>query len=103
MAGSVKGIELLVISKRESTKKPGSGWKIRVVQWVKDGASLSVKLECGEYWTDEATNEERFKAKGFSKKDLDACKPKWGEIIGFMNNPPPVASPLTSDDADPGF
>lgn len=102
----VRAIELLVISSKASTKKEGSGWKIRVVQWAKGTTSVSVKLECGEYWRDEE-GRERFKAKGFAKRDLDACKPKWPEIMALMTTPPAIAAPEGSvpaaDPNDPGF
>lgn len=102
----VRAVELLVISVKESDKKPGSGWKIRVVQWVNGEKSVSVKLECGEFWKDEASQETRFKAKGFTKRDLEACKPFWAQIMALMTNPPavkPLDAAAAEDPEGPGF
>ena len=90
MAGNIQAIELLNVSTVDSRNKPGSGWQIRVVQWVKDGKSVGCKLESGEFWTDAASGEMRFKAKGFSAKDLDTCNPHWSKIMDLLRNPPPV-------------
>lgn len=92
-------IELLVVSSNESRNKPGSGWKTRVVQYAKAGKSISVKLETGEYWTgDDGIS--RFKAKGFTAKDLDALKPHWTAIMKLLKNPPPVVEPEAASKPD---
>ena len=96
--------ELLVIRDQKSEKKEGAGWKIRVVQYILDGVSKAVKLESGEYWVDQGTGETRYKTKGFSKRDLESCKPYWRDIMKLMDNPPPVESvqsqePDAQDDA----
>ena len=86
-------VELLVIRDTKSNNHEGCGWKIRVCQYILDGESKAVKLESGEYWVDEPTKETRFKPKGFSKKDLESCKPHWKDIIGLMTNPPAPPQP----------
>lgn len=82
--------ELLVIRDQKSEKKEGAGWKIRLCQYILDGVSKAVKLESGEYWVDQGTGQTRYKTKGFSKRDLESCKPHWKEILRLMENPPPV-------------
>jgi hypothetical protein len=89
--------ELLVIRDTKSQNHDGCGWKIRVCQYILDGESKSVKLESGEYWKDKESGETRYKTKGFSKKDLESCKPHWKEIIRLMDNPPPVESGTTGE------
>ena len=88
-----KQVELLVIRDTKSNNHEGCGWKIRVCQYILDGESKAVKLESGEYWVDQPTQETRFKTKGFSKRDLESCKPHWKEIMGLMTNPPPPPEP----------
>ncbi len=84
-------IELLVVSKRESRNKPGAGWKIRVVQYVKDNKGVSTKLEGGEYFPDQESKQERFKCKGLTAKDLDGpIREKWPQIMALLRNPPPI-------------
>jgi len=41
---TIKSRELLIITDTSSRNKPGAGYKMRVVQYYKDGKNISVKL-----------------------------------------------------------
>lgn len=92
MAADIQGIELLVLAEGRP-RDDGSTWKLRVVQWVVDGQSKSVKLEKRKFFKDEYGNLKMGKAEGFSLDDLKSCNPKWGVIADLMKNPPPVVAP----------
>lgn len=100
--------EIFVVSDTPSRNNPGAGWKIRLVQWIKEGKSVSVKLEVGEYWKDKETGEPRFKTKGLTLKDFSTISGKWKEIKPLFDNPPAVpaeaAAPADAPEEDgPGF
>jgi len=88
----IQDVELLVISSwesRDGKKKK----KTRLVQWVIDGVSKSVKLERRTFFKPEGDEDFKMgKAEGFGLKDLEACKPHWSKIIGSMRSPPPVGA-----------
>lgn len=90
--------ELLEFAKRDSRNKPGAGWKMRVVEYIKDGVSKSVKLEAGEFYPDQETKKTRFKSKGLTWRDIDTLRsidPNSGHTwitvaYNLMKNPPPI-------------
>lgn len=92
---AIQSVELLVLTSNPSRSKEGSGWKLRVVQYYKDGKSIAVKLESGEYFQGEDGGS-RFKAKGLTLKDLDALekidvstqKSLYLTVKNLMKNPP---------------
>jgi hypothetical protein len=88
--GPISSTVVLTISEKASTQKAGAGWGIWVVNYYKPGKSIACKLVAGEYWTDAATGEMRYKAKGMSARDLRACKEKWPQIMALLDNPPPL-------------
>lgn len=96
MADKLEGIELLVIAEKEVGEKY-PGWRIRVVQWVKEGASIAVHLERREFYRSEDGEIMPGKAKGFTFDDLNKCKPHWAKIIDFMKNPPEVKQTEAQD------
>jgi len=98
----MKDLTLLVVSDWKS-KDGDKQAQIRVVQWVKDGKSVSAALEKREFYMDEEGTLKMGKAKGFSARDLDACKPLWANIMALLRNPPPVATEPAPADDDPGF
>jgi len=85
----IEGVELIVILEGKVDDK-GRSWKLRLVQWVIDGESKSVKLERRNFFTGESGDTMTGKADGFSLKDLEACKPHWPKIMELMKNPPKV-------------
>lgn len=100
---SIQSRELLILSSNESKNKPGSGWKLRVVQYHKDGKSVSVKLETGEYWTGD-DGVVRFKAKGLALRDLEALERKgadgktvYSAVKALMKDPPPIPEEVPID------
>jgi hypothetical protein len=100
---------LLVVKDVPSRNNPGAGWMTRVVQWVKDGKGVSVKVEVGEYWKHKDTGETFFKTKGLTLLDFKTISEKWREIKPLMENPPAVpveetVDPLDKpDEFEPGF
>jgi hypothetical protein len=98
----IQGIELLVITKTEPNDK-GNSRRLRLVQWVVDGQSKSVKLEKRNFFTDEYGEEKTGKADGFVLQDLEACRPHWKKIMELMKTPPPVAAPTAIDKAKEMF
>ena len=75
----IQGIELLVVAEKKPDDK-GRSWRLRLVQWIIDGKSKSVKLEKRSFYPDEYGNEKMGKSEGFSLSDLQACKP--ASLIG---------------------
>lgn len=93
---------LLTVSRVESTRKPGSGYMIRVVQYhKKDGTNIAVKVGVGEFYKHEEGGEERFKAKEWGKKDFAAVTARWAEIKPLIDNPPaaPAEGTQQADEA----
>lgn len=98
MASEMIGHELLVIMEKPAKQyvdgkwedKPNEWLKIRVVQWIKDGKSISIKLGCGKDKFNPANGERRFYAGEFGLKDLDACGPHMAQVRAWMASPPPV-------------
>ena len=96
--------ELRVITDRASTNRPGAGWKMRVVQYYKQGKSLAVKLEVGEYWKgDDGIT--RFKSKGLGDRDfdelekIDGGKTVYSIVRALIKSPPPL--PVEEPKTDP--
>ena len=95
----IKSRELKVLSDKASKNTKGAGWKLRIVQYYKDGKSIAVKLESGEYFLAE-DGSPRFKAKGLSKYDVKellksdeaAGKRVIQVVYDIMENPPEVPS-----------
>lgn len=85
----IEGRELLVVAEKKPDEK-GRSWKLRLVLWVVDGESKSVKLERRNFFTGEDGEMKTGKADGFSLKDLEALKSHWTAIIKLMQNPPKV-------------
>ena len=111
---TIKSRELLIITDTSSRNKPGAGYKMRVVQYYKDGKNISVKLESGEYWAgDDGVT--RFKAKGLSPRDIkellkvDATtKKRIIQIVeALQDNPPAIPTETDSGETqaaeDAGF
>lgn len=104
---AISSRELKIITENASRNKEGAGYKFRVVQYIKDGKSIAVKLESGEYWTGE-DGIVRFKAKGLSlrdveellKTDIERQKRVIQVIHELMKNPPPLDD--SKPDAEPG-
>jgi hypothetical protein len=93
MNDTIEGVELLVIVDLKSRNKEGSGTKLRVVQWVVNGQSKSVKVEKRQYYLDAYGKTMTGKAEGFSLDDLNALKPHWPRVLELMRNPPAVKTP----------
>lgn len=83
----IKGEELLVLSESEPDKK-GQTKRLRVVRWIVDGESKSIKLEKRQFYKKDDGEEGTGKADGFILKDLEAIKANWAKVIGIMKNPP---------------
>mgnify|MGYP001575337326 CR=1 FL=1 len=104
----IQGIELLTANEWTSRDGKASS-KIRLVQWVSDGKSISVKLEKRKFFKGEDGTWKTGKADGFNKKDLESLRPHWPKIKSLMDSPPPVPGPGESVAApeggadDPGF
>lgn len=95
----IDGVELLTIASREPNEKY-NGWTIRVIQWVKDGKSISVQLENRKTFLKDGEIRPG-KAKGFSAKDLDTVKPHWAKIMALLRNPPAVKPKDPEPDLEP--
>lgn len=93
MSDSLVRIELLIIKDEPSQKTPGSGKRLAVVQWAKDGKNVAVQLIQSDYWINENNRQTYHKAKGIGLTGLTACNPKWAEIAALMKNPPPIKAP----------
>lgn len=100
-ADNMRRIELLVIKDEPSTKTPGSGKRLSVVQWAKDGKSVSVQLIQADYWINDNNRETYFKAKGIGLTGLLACNPRWKEIAELMKNPPAIVEPAKASTEQP--
>ena len=94
----IRGVELLVIAERKADDK-GRSWKLRLVQWVVDGKSKSVKLEKRNFFTDEYGAVKTGKAEGFKIDDIRALKPHWTDIIEKMEHPPAVQEEAGQSDS----
>ncbi len=104
---TIKSRELWAITQNASRNKEGAGYKMRVVQYYKDGKNVSVKLESGEYWKGE-DGIERFKAKGLSPRDIKELlkthtekKMRVIQVVEWMqDNPPAIPVEDTIDPND---
>ena len=85
----IQAVELLTIVVGPETDK-GNSWRLRLVQWVVDGVSKSVKLERRKFFKDAYGDTKTGKAEGFSLRDLEACKEHWPKIMALMKSPPAV-------------
>jgi len=85
---NIQGIELITIIVGPEDQK-GNSWRLRLVQWVVDGVSKSVKLERRKFFKDPYGDTKTGKADGFTLRDLEACKEHWPKIMQLMKNPPP--------------
>jgi hypothetical protein len=88
----IRAVELIVMMETQPNEK-GNCRKLRLVQWVVDGESKSIKLEKRNFFTDEYGNQKTGKCDGLRLDDLEACKPHWTKIMELMKNPPAVKSP----------
>lgn len=105
----LKSRELRVISSNPSRSKEGAGFKMRVVQYYKGQASVSVKLEVGEYFIHKDGGQ-GFTRKGFSPRDveellkIDATSPAGLRVIqtalALMKAPPPIPAEQEAPAAD---
>ena len=85
----IQGVELITIAVSKEDDK-GNSWRLRLVQWVIDGVSKSVKLERRNFFRDAYGETRTGKADGFTLRDLEACKEHWPKIMEMMKNPPAV-------------
>jgi hypothetical protein len=97
--GALVGFELLSFADNSSRNSYGCGKKIRVVQYVKNGKTVSVKLERDDYFLDQRTGTTKHMPKGFTAEDLDACREHWPKIMALLRNPPPI--PTAQDEKEP--
>ena len=95
---NIEGRELIVIAESKPNDK-GNFWKLRLVQWIVDGVSKSIKLEKRRFFTDEYGNVKTGKCDGFLLDDLKAVRPHREKIAEFMKNPPPADSPTAEQAA----
>ena len=86
---TIEAVELITIAVGPEDDK-GNSWRLRLVQWVIDGVSKSVKLERRKFFKDAYGETKTGKADGFSIRDLEACKEHWPKIMEFMKTPPAV-------------
>jgi len=84
----IQGIELITIAVSKEDER-GNSWRLRLVQWVIDGVSKSVKLERRNFFRDAYGEPRTGKADGLTLRDLEACKEHWPKIMSLMKNPPP--------------
>lgn len=106
MADNIRRIELKLIKDKPSQKKPGSGGRLALVQWAKDGKSISVQLVKSGYWVNENDRQTYHKAKGLGLGDIiDAFGVPEGQKESFwkrekcaelMRNPPAVTAEQAS-------
>ena len=85
----IDAVELITIAVGPEDQK-GNSWRLRLVQWVVDGQSKSVKLERRKFFKDAYGDTKTGKADGFTLRDLEACKEHWPKIMQFMKTPPEV-------------
>jgi hypothetical protein len=85
----IEGVELITIAVSKENDK-GNSFRLRLVQWVIDGVSKSVKLEKRNFFRDAYGEVRTGKADGFTLRDLEACKEHWPKIMDLMKNPPAV-------------
>lgn len=79
-------IVLLNLSKWENPQKPGTGFTLDVVNSVCDGKSKGVGVEKAYY----KDNGEKRMPKMLSRMDFKKVAERWPEILGLMENPPPI-------------
>lgn len=115
MAEDMRRVDLFVVSDKESEKKPGSGTRIAIVQWVKDNKSVSVQLVKMSYWKNENDGQEYMKPKGFTHSELmsifggrgddgkQASLWKEKSLGKLMLNPPEVKPVATRTQVDDGI
>ena len=89
MANDIQAVELITIAVGPETDK-GQSWRLRLVQWVINGESKSVKLERRRFFKDAYGDTMTGKADGFTLRDLEACKEHWPKIMSLMKTPPAV-------------
>ncbi len=88
--GNISGFELMSFADQPSRSNYGCGKKIRVVQYVKNGRTESVKIKRDDYFLDKTTGTTKHKPKGFTAADLDTCREHWPKIMALLRNPPPI-------------
>ena len=86
---NIQAVELITIIVGPEDSK-GNSWRLRLVQWVVDGVSKSVKLERRKFFKDAYGDIKTGKADGFTLRDLEACKEHWPKIMSLLKNPPAV-------------
>lgn len=94
----IQGVDLIEIVKSQP-RDNGSFRTLRLVQWVVDGQSKSVKLEKRNFFLDEYGEIRTGKCEGLTIQDLEACKPHWTKIVELMKTPPPYVAPTPELDA----
>ena len=97
----IQGIELIVANEWTSRDGKASS-KIRLVHWISEGKSISVKLEKRKFFKGEDGTWKTGKADGFNKKDLESLRPHWTKIKELMDNPPPIPGPSSEPASDGG-
>ena len=88
-AKDIQAVELITIAVSQEDAE-GRSWRLRLVQWVIDGVSKSIKLERRNFFRDAYGEPRTGKADGFTLRDLEACKEHWPKIMQLMKNPPAV-------------
>lgn len=83
-------IVLLNLDVWNNPKKPGQGNSLDVVQEVNEGRSFGVGVE-KVYFLENGTKRI---PKKMERKDFKTCADRWPEILGLMNNPPPIPAAL---------
>ena len=106
--GNMQSFVLLTISEREWPAGSGKGWGTWVIGYAKDGAWIikgknqyarpCIKLVCGEFYTDTASGEKRYAAKGLETEHLESLKARWLEIEKMLKSPPPIEDVLKALD-----
>lgn len=98
----MRRIVLKVVKDEPSTKKPGAGKQLAIVQWAKGGKSVACQVIQSDYWKNENNGETYYKAKGLPLSSIQALfapgengAPSFWvreKIAELMKNPPAVAA-----------
>lgn len=102
MADTWRTVVLKVLNDRENKFKPGSRYQIRVVQKIKNGQHVAVKVQVGEEYVKSATGELAFKTTDMGIMDIDKINEHLVEIKALIKNPPAV-EPDTAPADDVSF
>lgn len=96
-------VVLKTLREKASTYKPGTTYLIQVVQKIKNGKTVAVKIRVGETYIHAATGETRFKAGDLSTEDIKTINEHLPEIEALKKNPPPPPQPEPAAADDVGF